>query len=186
VTTDENGRYSLGVRSFEVGSAYLRDMTPARAVEEELRTLTRDLSVTAHFAVLDGAEVVYLVKHDPPGTALQLASSLGVRLPAEVTAVGKAQLAFRPEAASARRGGPAESVLAQVRSNGYAFDEGETAVGIRCVAAPVFDERGCCGAIGVSYLIPTGLDAAEVAQHVMRAGANASARLGGRVWTGAA
>jgi len=33
---------------------------------------------------------------------------------------------------------------------GYAVDDGQTAVGIRCVAAPLFNDRGCCGAIGVS------------------------------------
>ena len=49
--------------------------------------------MTSHFAVLEGDEVIYLAKHDPPGLGLKLASSLGARLPAAVTAVGKAQLA---------------------------------------------------------------------------------------------
>ena len=92
---DERGFYALGLHSFEVGAAYLRSMTPVRSVIPELQWLTESLGVTSHFAVLDRDEVTYLAKHDPPGLGLKLASSLGARLPAAVTAVGKAQLAFR-------------------------------------------------------------------------------------------
>src|SRR5260370_34726501 len=101
--------------------------------------------MTSHFAVLEGDEVVYLAKQDPPGTGVRLASSLGARLSAWTTAVGQAQLAFGderagPEAARAAGG------LEEVRRRGYAVDEGTTAAGIRCVAAPVFGAGGCRGA----------------------------------------
>ncbi len=85
----------MGLHSFEVGAAYLRSMTPVRSVTPELQWLTESLGVTSHFAVLEDDEVIYLAKHDPPGLGLKLASSLGARLPAAVTAVGKVQLAFR-------------------------------------------------------------------------------------------
>jgi DNA-binding IclR family transcriptional regulator len=175
---DARGDYVLAVRSFETGAAYLRAMTPVRAVEGELRILTESLGVTSHFAVLDGEEVLYLAKHDPPGTGLKLASSLGARLPAGTTAVGKAQLAYRPGPHAAW---PEQlrAALASVRRRGYAVDEGETATGIRCVAAPVFSSTGCCGALGVSYLLHGYPDNAEVAEAVMAAGRRASARLGG-------
>src|SRR5260370_13996877 len=111
--------------------------------------------MTSHFAVLEGDEVVYLAKQAPPGTGVRLASSLGARLSAWTTAVGKAQLAFGDE-----RAGPeaarAAGALEEVRRRGYAVDEGTTAAGIRCVAAPVFGAGGCCGAGGGSYLMPGG------------------------------
>ncbi len=169
---DDAGRYRLGVRSFEVGAAYLRTMTPVQAVERELEWLTHELAATSHFAVLEGDEVLYLAKHDPPGTALKLASSLGARLPAAITAVGKAQLAF------ARDSAPITS--ADVRRLGYAFDEGETVAGIRCVAAPVFSDRGCCGAVGVSLLMRDEPPVAAVGSLVVEAAERASTRLGGR------
>lgn len=183
--TDERGRYSVGLRSFEVGAAYLRSMTPVRAAESELQALTEALGATSHFAVLEGDEVVYLAKHDPPGAGLRLASSVGARLPAATTAVGKAQLAHGPwsSARPGALGGPrADQGLAAeleaVRALGYALDEGQTMPGIRCVAAPVFSLGDCCGAIGVSYLIHSGLQLEIVARAVVAAAVQASARLG--------
>jgi DNA-binding IclR family transcriptional regulator len=176
IRQDENGSYGLGVRSFEVGAAYLRSMTPTRAVAGELRALTERLGMTSHFAILDGDEVVYLAKHDPPGSGVRLASALGARLPATTTAVGKAQLAFTRRAAES--GGT--SPLTEVRTRGYAVDEGTTAAGIRCVAAPVFDVTGCCGAIGVSYLAQDGAPVTEVCEPVMAAARRVSAELGGQ------
>jgi DNA-binding IclR family transcriptional regulator len=192
-TADEKGFYALGLHSFEVGAAYLRSMTPVRSVTPELQWLTESLGVTSHFAVLDHDEVTYLAKHDPPGLGLKLASSLGARLPAAVTAVGKAQLAFR--APGPGNGGPTahemagadeavpsgfERELERVRTLGYAVDDGQTAVGIRCVAAPLFNDRGCCGALGVSYLLGGEPAVATVVEALMEAAGRASARLGGR------
>jgi DNA-binding IclR family transcriptional regulator len=173
VRQDEAGCYMLGVRSFEVGAAYLRSMTPTRAAAGELRALTELLGMTSHFAILDGDEVVYLAKHDPPGSGIRLASALGARLPARTTAVGQAQLAFtRPDGS-----------LAAVRARGYAVDEGQTAAGIRCVAAPVFDTSGCCGAVGVSYLWQGETDVTGVAAAIVAAAGRATAELGGRQGT---
>ena len=93
--TDGKGLYALGIHTFEVGAGYLRSMTPVRSVTPELEWLTQVLAMTSHFAVLQGDEVIYLAKHDPAGLGLKLASSLGARVPAAVTAVGKAQLAYK-------------------------------------------------------------------------------------------
>jgi DNA-binding IclR family transcriptional regulator len=191
---DNQGRYALGVRSFEVGAAYLRSMTPVRSVTPELRWLTATLGVTSHFAVLDREEVIYLAKHDPPDVALKLASSLGARLPAAVTAVGKAQLAYpfpadwggpaRPAVPCGSESSSSERLSAElqlVRERGYAVDEGEAAVAIRCVAAPLFNDRGCCGAIGVSYLLGGGPSSTVVVEAILEAAQRASDRLGGRL-----
>lgn len=166
---ESRGGYALGRRTFDVGAAYLRSMTPVVAVEPELVALTEHLGVTSHFAVLDGDDVVYLAKHDAPGT-VRLASSLGARLPARVTAVGKAQLAVLTDDAS----------LSGVRSVGFAVDEGDTAAGIRCVAAAVMSASGCVGAIGISHLLRDDLPLDRVAPLVVDAARSASLRLGDR------
>lgn len=188
---DESG-YRLGIRAFEVGAAYSRHMSPTRAVHAELVNLCHELAVTAHFAILDGSHVVYLEKEDPPGRGIQVASAVGARLPAHLTAVGKAALAHADEATISRadlsiRGTSQrantrawlDDELARVRRDGYAVDEGETAAGIRCVASPVFDAKGrCCGSVGVSYL-SSGLPARDtVARRVRSAAKRASQRLG--------
>lgn len=205
----QDGRYRLGIRSFEIGAAYQRTTTPLVAVGDELEELTRRFGVTSHFAVLDRTEVVYMAKYDPSGPGPKLASSLGARLPARTTAVGKAQLAHSASretphreqrvtdpAASAMsepthdRGSllPSDQTtqtsaefmeLAKVRVQGYSVDEGTTAPGVRCLAAPVFDRTGCCGAIGVSTLQAGGPDHLTLVTAVVAAAQRASERLGG-------
>ena len=81
----------------------------------------------------------------------------------------------------ARRRRPNGSALELqlVRERGYAVDEGQTAVAIKCVAAPLFNDRGCCGAIGVSYLLGGGPAASVVVEAIVDAAQRASDRLGG-------
>jgi DNA-binding IclR family transcriptional regulator len=189
--TEENC-YRLGVRAFEVGAAYSRHMSPTRAVHSELVTLSHELRVAAHFAILDGPAVLYIEKEDPPGPGIVLASAVGARLPAHLTAVGKAALAHAdPSAATLvdlsvrgtskralTQAGLAEE-LSRVRRDRYAVDDGEVAAGVRCVAAPVFDASGrCCGAVGVSYLSSAGLGTENVARQVVAAAQRTSERLG--------
>jgi DNA-binding IclR family transcriptional regulator len=189
--TDE-GCYRLGIRAFEVGAAYSRHMSPTRAVHAELVELSHELKVTAHFAVLDGPEVLYIEKEDPPGPGIRVASAVGARLPAHLTAVGKAALAYAGASAISLadlsvRGTTGRALtraglddeLHQVRRDGYAVDDEETAAGIRCVASPVFDAgQRCCGAVGVSYLSSAELPTPAVAQRVRAAASRTSQRLG--------
>jgi DNA-binding IclR family transcriptional regulator len=184
---EPGGAYLLGLRTFEVGAAYLRTVTPVSAATPELRALTERLGMTSHFAVLEGDEVVYLAKQDPPGMGVRLASSLGARLSAWTTAVGKAQLAFSGErpagaAGAARAAAPTAgqaAALEDVRRRGYAVDDGTTAAGIRCVAAPVFGVAGCCGAVGVSYLMHGEPGVPEIGDLLVSAARRVSAELGG-------
>jgi DNA-binding IclR family transcriptional regulator len=190
----EPAAYAVGLKAFEVGAAHLRRTSVVGFVAPELVRLTGTLSMTSHYAILDGADVVYLCKEDPPGLGVQLASSIGARLPSHLTAVGKACLAWiEPERIATHvrlvrdgeRRGPAtiaklEAELAAVRDQGFAFDDGETALGIRCLAAPVFGLNGCTGAIGVSYLRESPVAQEQIAELVVQAAGSASAQLGGR------
>ncbi|MET8572790.1 IclR family transcriptional regulator [Streptomyces sp. NPDC004783] len=95
--------YGLGVTSFEVGSAYLRHEPLERLARPILRTLARRLGQTVHLGIVHGAETVYLLKERPPaGRAgdvdIALVTDVGVRLPAHLTANGRAVLAHTPRA----------------------------------------------------------------------------------------
>lgn len=195
--TDAAG-YRLGLRAFEVGAAYVRGVSPSAAVQPELARLVGELQATAHFAVLDGADVLYLDKEDPPDAEVRLASAVGRRLPAHYTAVGQAQLAQLGDADLSEHMGPgpftvrdglAPWTLAELRSRltharrlGYALDDGDTLEHVQCVAAAVFDASSrCCGAIGASYLKRRdGLTAEQAAAAVTAAARRASERLGFR------
>lgn len=186
---DAERNYRLGVRTMEIGSSYLSQITPLNVAHPELVKLSHELHMTAHFAVLDGSEVLYLAKEDAPAIGIRLASSVGTRLPAHLTAVGKAILANvasnavdLKQVGSSGRPMTAQAFnkeLARVRMQRYAVDEGETVAAVRCVAAPVFEANGrCCGAIGVSYLRVGGPPRKLVADMVVRAAARASQQLG--------
>jgi DNA-binding IclR family transcriptional regulator len=192
--------YSIGPKAFEVCSAHLRASGTAGAVAPELARLTRALNITSHYAVLDGTEVLYLCKEDPPALGIQLASAIGARLPSHLTAVGKACLAWlesdclpeHVELAARGAGGHTISLsdlateLAQIRAQGFATGDGDAAVagggavvGIQGVAAPVFGLTGLKGAIGVSLLRGSGLSLGPIADEVKTAAARATIALGG-------
>ncbi|HEY6310525.1 MAG TPA: IclR family transcriptional regulator [Streptosporangiaceae bacterium] len=191
VTVSSPPAYSIGLKAFEVGSAHLRASGTAGAVAPELAHLTRALNITSHYAVLDGTEVLYLCKEDPPTLGIQLASAIGARLPSHLTAVGKACLAWlEPDylpghVELATRGADGQTIcmpdltaeLAQIRVQGFATDD--AAVGIQCVAAPVFGLTGLKGAIGVSLLRGSAPSLDPVADDVKTAAARATIALGG-------
>ena len=140
--TDGKGLYALGIHTFEVGAGYLRSMTPVRSVTPELEWLTQVLAMTSHFAVLQGDEVIYLAKHDPAALGLKLASSLGARVPAAVTAVGKAQLAYKdwaPECA-------VDAVAGSVRVAPFGRTQRRHRAGPRAAKRPPAGLRGRRGA----------------------------------------
>jgi DNA-binding IclR family transcriptional regulator len=154
----EERRYGLGVSAFEIGSAYMRQEPLARLARPVLARLVETVGHSAHLAVLHGREVLYVVEERAPGRP-RLVTDVGVRLPAQLTASGRAVLAglsaaqlralFPDESAFVERHGtgprtPAQlrQVLAGVRATGYASEDGEVTPGLASVAAPVHDHTG--------------------------------------------
>ena len=93
----EERRYGLGVSAFEIGSAYSRQEPLARLARPVLARLVDAVGHSAHLAVLHGREVLYVVEQRAPGRP-PLVTDVGVRLPAQLTASGRAMLADLPPA----------------------------------------------------------------------------------------
>ena len=91
----EERRYGLGVSAFEIGSAYSRQVPLARLARPLLARLVDAVGHSAHLAVLHGREVLYVVEQRAPGRP-PLVTDVGVRLPAQLTASGRALLADLP------------------------------------------------------------------------------------------
>src|SRR5829696_7363093 len=89
--------WGLGVAAFEIGPAYLRSRPLQRMGRHLLVELTQRTGETSHLAMLHGTEVLYVDKEQPVGAAAKLVTEVGVRLPAHLTAVGRAILAELPE-----------------------------------------------------------------------------------------
>jgi IclR family acetate operon transcriptional repressor len=139
-------------------------------VEPALRELAERYGETAHYAVLDGTEVVYRAKVDPPAGSVRLTSTIGGRNPAHLTAVGKQLLSGRIHSEQELRAWAGGSALVGhtpnsitdlgalwrelelTRARGYALDDQENEPGINCVAvpAPAHGAPGQSGAVSVS------------------------------------
>jgi DNA-binding IclR family transcriptional regulator len=194
----EEHRYGLGVAAFEVGTGYARQEPLQRISRRHLAHLVDTVGQSAHLALLHGRDVLYVVEERAPGRP-PLVTDVGVRLPAHLTASGRALLAALPPAQvralypdrSAfvdRHGlGPTSlsalrALLAETRQRGYAVEEGEVTPGFASVAAAVLDHNGHPVA-GVAVTYPTedrvDLPAAIVA--TQRTASALTRRLGGRV-----
>lgn len=159
----EEQAYGLGVSSFEVGSAYLRHEPLERLARPVLRRLAARLGQTVHLGILDGAETVYLLKERPSaGRAgdidIALVTDIGVRLPAHLTANGRAILAHssqaqlralfpRPGDLTVRTGkGPRSqaellSALAVERERGWSEEVELVSEGFRSMGVAAFDHN---------------------------------------------
>ncbi|WP_205857637.1 IclR family transcriptional regulator, partial [Phytoactinopolyspora endophytica] len=91
---DERGRYQLGDEFLRLAFAYHEQRPEHVRIRPALETLAARLGETAHYAVIDGHEIVYRAKVDPPSRAVKLASMIGGRGPVHSTAVGKLLLAY--------------------------------------------------------------------------------------------
>jgi DNA-binding IclR family transcriptional regulator len=189
-------RYGLGVAAFEVGSGYSRQEPLQRISRRTLAELADRTAHTAHLAVLHGRDVLYVVEERAPGRA-PLVTDVGVRLPAHLTASGRAILSALPAAqvralypepasfvdrtgAGPRTLGALRAVLSQTRRRGYAVEEGEVTPGLSSVAAPVLDHNGHpVAGVAVTFEGDTGASAERLAEQVRRSAAALTRRLGG-------
>jgi len=160
-----DGQFRLGMQLFELGQLALFQRGLRESASSYLADLSSVTHESAHLAVLDNCDVVYLdiITPSPPP---RLRSRIGGRLPSTVTGVGKAILAFSPPEVLRRviaNGLPrltANSItdeprllaeLATVRRTGLAFDNQEQAIGTSCCAAPIFGtNRQVVGAVSAS------------------------------------
>lgn len=164
----EDRGWGLGLAAYETGSSYLRSQPLQRLARPILQRLAAATALPSHLAVLHGDEVLYLdkaaVREEVP-----LVTSAGVRLPAHLTAVGRALLAaltrdqvralyVRPVLVKRTQRGPVTvggllSELDEVRKHGYSVEVGLTTPGIGCVAAVARSHEGYpTAAFGVTFV----------------------------------
>lgn len=168
----EERRYGLGIAAFELSSGFSRQQPLARLGRPLVAALVDRLGESGHLAVLHGRDVLYLVEERAPRRP-SLVTDVGVRLPAHLTATGRAMLAVLPpaqlralypdRAAFAARPAPdgaddewsygrLKRVLAVVREQGWAGEDGEVTGGLASVGVAVLDHLGWpAAAIAVTY-----------------------------------
>lgn len=190
--------YRLGPQVAQLGAAYLAGVDLVRIGQEVVHAVSRRCDETVHLATLDGSDVLYVAKEEGTGQ-VRMVSAVGKRIPAHGTGVGKMLLSGLSGEELARRlpaGRPLATMTATTitdraalfaeldatRRRGYAIDNGESTLGLRCLAAPVYDASGrMVAAMSVSVPSPRfTVERASWLLEVIREGAaDLSRRLGG-------
>lgn len=153
----ERGLWFVGVRTFVVGNAFLAHRDFVAAARPFMRGLMEEAGESVNLGILDDGELVFLSQVECR-EMMRMFVRLGARVPAHASGVGKALLAALPEAdvnaILEQRGlqrftgntidtrAVLREDLAKVRDRGYAYDDEEHAVGLRCVASTLHDELG--------------------------------------------
>ena len=183
VRQEPSRRYALGPQLIRLGETAGRSLG-SWAGRQHLAELVAEIGETANMAVLEGDDVVY-VAQVPSVHSMRMFTEVGRRVPAHCTGVGKALLSLLPDdmvrAMLRRTGMPARtartitdpdvliSELGEIREQGWAVDNGEQEIGVRCVAVPVKDAptRAAISVSGPSGRITLGR-VAEIAPVLQR------------------
>lgn len=154
----DGGNYRLGMRLLELGNVVKSRLNVREAAIEFMRTLHRQTQQTINLSVRQGDEIVYIDRAFSERSGMQVVRAIGGRAPLHLTSTGKLFLSLdEPKAIRAytTRTGLAghnknsitdlaklEKELAEVRANGYARDNEELELGVRCMAAGIRDDSG--------------------------------------------
>lgn len=196
VHLESERRWGLGPAAFELAGGYARQQPLARLGRPLVAALADRAGESAHLAVMTGRDVLYIVEERAPRRPA-LVSDVGVRLPAHLTASGRAMLALLPReqvralypdragfadrtGRGPRRPSDLREVLRDVRTTGHATEDGEVTLGLRSVAVAVRDHAGWpAAALAVTWPEDTARDADELAILVADAAADLTRRLYG-------
>ncbi|MDT4938802.1 MAG: hypothetical protein QOG80_2473 [Pseudonocardiales bacterium] len=191
-------RFGLGVAAYELGTGYTRQAPLQRLARPQLATLVDRTRHAARLGVLHGRDVLFVQEERAPGRP-PLVTDAGVRLPAQLTASGRAMLAALPPQqvralypdpsafvlrhdAGPRSPSALRQILVDARRQGYATEDGEVTPGFASVAAAVLDHTGHpIASIALTYPQSdvTKRDVAELAERVIDSARRLSRRISG-------
>lgn len=153
----DDGLWHVGLQCFAVGANYVRRRNVVVQARPFMRQLRDNAGETVNLGVADQGEVIFLMQIESR-ELMRAIRRPGARSPMHCTAMGKALLSAMPEHEVAdvlHRHGmarmtphsivrPAQlrKALDEVRGLGYALDNEENAIGLRCIAAVIYDEYG--------------------------------------------
>lgn len=196
VHLERERRWGLGTGAFELAGGYARQQPLARVGRPIVAALADRAGESAHLAVMSGRDVVYIVEERAPRRPA-LVTDVGVRLPAHLTATGRAMLAALPReqvralypdagAFADRTGrgptrpGELRDVLRRVRADGWATEDGEVTLGLGSVGVAVRDHAGWpSAAIAVTWPADAETDTERITALVTDAAAELSRRIYG-------
>jgi DNA-binding IclR family transcriptional regulator len=158
VDRPQAGTYRLGMRLLELGNLVKERLDVREAALAPMRELHKHTHQAVNLSVRQGDEIIYVERAYSERSGMQVVRTVGGRAPLHLTSVGKLFLANdepqRVRSYAARTGltghtrnsitdvARLEKELSLVRGSGLARDDEELELGVRCVAAGVFDDQG--------------------------------------------
>jgi DNA-binding IclR family transcriptional regulator len=170
VDRPEAGSYRLGMRLLELGNLVKGRLNVRDAALLPMRELHRQIQQPINLSVRQGDEIIYIERAFSERSGMQVVRAIGGRAPLHLTSVGKLFLAAddpsRVRAYATKTGlsghtknsltqlSLLEKELAKARQYGVARDNEELELGVRCMAAGIYDDQGKLVA-GLSISAPT-------------------------------
>jgi DNA-binding IclR family transcriptional regulator len=171
VERHQPGNYRLGMRLLELGNLVKNRLNVRDAALQPMRDLHRLTQQTVNLSMRQNDEIVYVERAYSERSGMQVIRAIGGRAPLHLTSVGKLFLAadephkIRAYATRTGLSGHTKNSLTQlitlereltkVRRDGCASDNEELELGVRCMAAGIFDDQGKLVA-GLSISAPAG------------------------------
>lgn len=165
------GSYRLGMRLLELGNLVKSRLNVRDAALIPMRELHKLIQQPVNLSMRQGDEIVYIERTYSERSGMQVVRAIGGRAPLHLTSVGKLFLAAddpqRVRAYATRTGltghtknsltqlSALERELSKVRQYGIAHDNEELELGVRCMAAGIYDDQGVLVA-GLSISAPAG------------------------------
>ena len=166
---NEDDKYSLTLKLFELGSKSLEYVDLISLADKEMLLISEQTNEALHLGALDDKAIIYIHKIDS-NYNLRMQSKIGRRNPLYSTAIGKVLLAAKEESFVRETLSEVEFIkhtdktlentdqllveLETVKAQHYAEDNQEQEPGLRCIAAPIYDRFGNVIA-GLSISFPT-------------------------------
>jgi IclR family transcriptional regulator, carbohydrate utilization repressor len=190
------GSYRLGMRLLELGNLVKVRLDVRDAAMGPMRELHKLTHQPVNLSMRQGDEIVYIERSYSERSGMQVVRTVGGRAPLHLTSVGKLFLAeddpMRVRAYATRTGlaghtrnsitdiGALERELTKVRRDGLARDDEELEMGVRCMAAGIYDDQDKLVA-GLSISAPADRMEDAWAERLKKVAGEISALLGHRV-----
>ena len=152
------GKYEPTFKIVDIANRIMSKVDIVQTVRPYLRELMEASGETVHFVERDGTDAVYIDKVESFNNGMQMVSRIGSRIPLYCSGVGKAMLAqmdsWEAEEVWNASGvspltehtitdyGKFQQELAQIQQRGYALDNEENQIGVRCIACSLKDPAG--------------------------------------------
>ncbi|MBT2218031.1 IclR family transcriptional regulator [Virgibacillus dakarensis] len=167
VKKNKAGEYEIGVKLYELGMSYISKVDMAEVAGPYMEHLMKETGYTVHLGVLDEGEILYVAKEEPD-SFIKFSTFPGLKTQLHITSLGKAIAAYLKEEKVdeilAEKGLPEHTpntitdvtqfkqILIEIRERGYALEDEEGEIGVRCIGVPVFSglNKEVVGAVSVA------------------------------------